>query len=115
MPTIYLILATPLFLVARLRYALTGKMRSFFNVFGNLMDCFRHIGRILLYVFLAAVTRLAVAAVGGLLAITGIGLMVPLLLGAANVWILAYFAGDLAAAVYEQEKSANSARASSSV
>ena len=102
-PVVYLAFATPMFVAARLRYALTGQLRSFFNLLGNLIVCFRHLGGMLLYVFLSTVTSAAIAFLGAILVWTGIGLVVPIVLGAANIWILAYLAGNLAAEMYQQD------------
>jgi len=101
-PLVYIIFATPLFLAARLRYALTGQIRSFFNLTGNIAVCFRLIGEILLYLFLGAVTRAAIAFVLALAAGTVIGLLIPLALAGANTWILAFLAANVAKQMHER-------------
>lgn len=102
-PIIYLLVASPLFLVARLRYALTGQVRSFFNLTGNLAVCFRSMGEILLYLFLATITRGAITLILAAVAGTIIGIVVPIALAAANTWILAYLAANVARQMYERD------------
>lgn len=102
-PLIYTAIAAPLFLVARVRYAMTGQVRSFFNLPRNIMTCFRQVGEILLYIFLAVVTRAAIGFLLALVAPTVIGVIIPIALNAANVWILAYLAGNLAREILNRE------------
>jgi hypothetical protein len=100
-PGLYLAIAAPLFLTGRIRYALTGRVLSFFNLTGNLTLCAQHLGGVLLYLFLSALTQVALGFVGLLFAATGIGVLVSLVLGGAGVWILACLAGNLAAEIHE--------------
>ncbi|HVU44881.1 MAG TPA: DUF4013 domain-containing protein [Terracidiphilus sp.] len=102
-PIVYLLVASPLFLVARLRYALTGQVRSFFNLFGNVVACFQSVGEILLYLFLGVVTRLAITFILAVMAPTIVGVSIPVVLAAANTWILAYLAAKVAKKMYEQD------------
>jgi FHA domain/Protein of unknown function (DUF4013) len=103
-PIAYLAIATPLFLIARLRYALTGQVRSFFNLTGNILVCFRHVGEVLLYLFLGVVTRVVLAMILAVVAGTVIGVVIPILLNAANTWVLAYLAGNLAKEMHEKDR-----------
>ena len=102
-PIVYMLIASPLFLVARLRYALTGQVRSFFNLFGNVGACFQSIGEILLYLFLGVVTKIAITFILAVVAPTVVGVGIPILLSAANTWILAYLAAKVAKKMYEQD------------
>jgi hypothetical protein len=103
-PIIYLLIATPLFFVARLRYALTGHVRSFFNVFGNIYVCFRSAGEILLYLFFGAITRGVIAIILAVVVGTVVGTIIPIALGAANNWILSYLAAKIAKQMYERDR-----------
>jgi hypothetical protein len=103
-PGLYIAVAAPLFLTARIRYALTGRILSFFDLVANVTLCVRHIEGVLLYLFLSLITQVALGFVGLLFAATGIGLLISLFLGGAAVWILAYLAGNLAAEIHEVEK-----------
>jgi hypothetical protein len=104
-PALYVALAVPLFVAARIRYALSGKIRSFFNLLGGVLLILRHLGGMLLYLFLAAVTQTALVILGLLFATTGIGLMVSAILGGAGIWILSYLGGNLAQEVYQKDQS----------
>lgn len=101
-PAIYVAMAAPLFLAARIRYAITGKFGSFFNLFGNISLVFRHLDGILSYLFLALLTRAGLALILMLFASTVVATPVSLLLGGVGVWMLAYIAGNLAGRVCEE-------------
>ncbi len=94
-PGIYVVLAIPMFFVARLRYAISNRLSSFFDLIGNATVCLQHIGQILLYLFFATLIRGTLSFIGGTL----IGTVIPIFLGGASVWILAYVAGQLAAEI----------------
>ena len=96
-PTVFVALAAPLFFVGRLRYAITGEMRSFFRLFANTRFCLRFIGDILLYFFLSMVLRFAFLVLAILLlAIPVFGQLLPFVLGGVATWMRAYWAGGLA-------------------
>lgn len=96
-PILYLAVAIPMFLTARIRYGLTGRALSFLKLYANLVFCIRYVGDILLYFFLSAVLRIVALMLASLLlAVPLLGQALPFVLGAASIWIRAYWAGDLA-------------------
>jgi hypothetical protein len=92
----------------------TRRFSSFFRIFGNIRICFENVGQILLYFFLAALLRFGinlvvafVAFATPVLAATVVGLLlfaVPPVLGAANIWMLVYFATPIGKSVLAYEK-----------
>jgi hypothetical protein len=103
-PAIYVAIAAPLFLAARIRYSLYGKASSFFNVFASVWLVIRNLEGVVLCLFWSVLAEVALGFVGLLLAATGIGLPGTVIVGAAGIWILAYSAGSLAAQVYEKDQ-----------
>jgi len=57
--TVCTLAAWPFFVIGELRFALTGKILSFFNLFGNINLMFRHLRGLVSYLFLVLSLRLA--------------------------------------------------------
>ena len=96
-PILYMAVAVPMFLTARIRYALTGQLRSFVKLYANLAFCIRHVGNILLYFFLSSVLRIVIILLSSVfLAVPFLGQVLPVALVAMGISIRAYWAGDLA-------------------
>ncbi len=103
-PAIYVAIAAPLFLAARIRYSLYGKSSAFFNVFASAWLVMQNLEGVLLCLFWSVLAEVALGFVGLVLAATGIGLPGTVIVGAAGIWILAYSAGSLGAQVYEKDQ-----------
>jgi hypothetical protein len=89
-PMVYCVLAFPLFLAGSVRFAITGKARSYFQVLHNFRIVVGHLPRflwVLVLLFALNLMLMSVGIIGALLWLT------------AAVWIAAYLAGNLAAAV----------------
>jgi hypothetical protein len=103
-PIVYILIATPMFLAARVRYGLTDSALSFFNLYRNAIFCFTHIGEMLLYFFFSWLFRIAVIfLLTLLLAIPVVGLFAPLVIGAVGIWVRAWWAGGLAQQMFTTE------------
>lgn len=76
--------------------ALTRKAGSFFRIFSNLALLFRHLGGVLWFMILSLLSYVALGVAIGLLALTGVGLVLAILLVSAEFWVLAYLARNLA-------------------
>jgi Protein of unknown function (DUF4013) len=97
-PILYTAIATPMFFVGRLRYALTGEGSSFLQLIANGAFCFRYAGEILLYFFLSTALRILFVSVAVLfLTVPALGQLLPFLLGGAGIWIRSYWAARVAA------------------
>jgi len=108
-PVFCLLLAWPFFVVGELHYAITGKIRSFLNVFGNLALLFRHFGGFLSYLFFVFLVRLALYGLSSLLtpvlALTVIFAVVAFVVPPVVAhWITAHLAGTLAREIYDDKR-----------
>jgi hypothetical protein len=101
LPAIYTAAATTVFVAAKVRYALTGRIISFFTLFANVALTFRHLGGVLRCLFLSYVTFLGIGLLSAFLVVTGVGILIDVVLGAAYFWIVAYWEGDLATEMYD--------------
>lgn len=108
-PIVFLLLATPLFVVGMVRYALTRKAGIFFRIFSNLAILFRHLGGVLWFMIISLLSYVALAVAIGLLTLTGVGLVLALLLVSAEFWVLAYLARNLAFTMSKNKRLAMSA------
>jgi hypothetical protein len=89
-PVLYCVLALPLFLAGSVRFAVTGKARSYFQVPHNFRMVVGHLPRflwVLALLFALNLILMSLGIVGALLWLT------------AAVWIAAYLAGNLAGTV----------------
>jgi len=98
------LIAIPLFIIARIRYAVTGRISSFFRLFSNIWLSFMNIANLLVYFFVACLLLVAINFLNGLLLFTVIGLVIPIVLSGVNIWMLTYFAAPIARCVLEHEK-----------
>lgn len=97
-PLVYLAIATPLFLAGWVRFAVTGHWWSFLRFVSNGLFCLRHIGDVLLYLFLSAALRTAMLLLSSVvMAIPVLGQLAAITLSSAAVWIRVGIATPLAA------------------
>lgn len=105
-PIICVVTAWPFFVIGELHYADTGKIRSFFNIFGNLGMMFRHLGGFLSYLFFVALIRLGLYGISTILTpvlavtivLSLVAFVVPPLVAH---WMTAHLAGTLAREMFE--------------
>ncbi len=96
---LYLVLAWPLFTAAGIRFVLTRKTASFFELPSCFDILFHNFGAILKFLILSALVSVAVAVADAIAAPTGIGLPLAIPIGAAGVWSITYLFANLAAKV----------------
>jgi Protein of unknown function (DUF4013) len=108
-PIIYVALCGPVFLAARIRYAITGRASSFLRFIANAGFCVRHIGDILRYFFLANLLRFCFGLAAVLLiAVPLVGQLLPIALVAAGIWERAFWAGEVGQKLYSEIRSKHS-------
>jgi hypothetical protein len=106
-PILYVSLLGPIFLVARVRYAVAGRASGFFCFVANTAFCLRHIGDVLLYFLLAYLLRIGVAiAAIFLLPIPILGQLLPFAFVGLGIWARAFWAGKLAILLQQERRSA---------
>jgi hypothetical protein len=104
-PLIYVTVMGPLFLVARVRFAVTGNPFSFLRLFKNAWFSLRHIGEILLYFLRAYLLRAALSFVAVfLLPLPIIGQLLPYAFFGLSVWANAYWTAPMAALLMEETR-----------
>lgn len=99
----YAVLSAPLFLVARIRYAVTGRATSFFRLFANTGFGLRCFWEILGYFVLAYLLQFAFTLAAVLLfSLPLIGQLLPFALGAAGIWARVFWAGKIGEKLHQE-------------
>jgi hypothetical protein len=107
---LYIVLVVPLFAAGTVRFALTGKARSFFHIFGNLGLFLTHLGGFLKFFFLYFVIGAVLAWLTFVFAVT---VVIPIVLVASGFWITAYLAGNLAHGIWQSSEKIRAAAGAS--
>ena len=106
-PILYLVAAIPMFVTAMARFALTRRAASFFHFLSNAALSIRYLGSMAKFLFLVLLWSLAGVVVLSAVMATAIGVVIlPVayfLISAAEVWISARLAGNLAARIWESK------------
>ena len=93
----YAAVASPMFLIARLRYAVTDRAGSFFRLIGNAAFFLFHPGEVLFYFFKSSCLRIVMLFLAGLLvSIPLLGQIATIILAAVGIWMRGYWAGAIA-------------------
>lgn len=101
LPVFYIVVTYPMYQVAVIRYAITGRISSFFQVFANLKLFVKHFSTMLALFFYDFIIRAILTFVGGVFAATFIGLiLVPTILGPVSEWAIGYLLGTAAARLH---------------
>ena len=103
-PAIYAALATPLFIMAQIRYAITGRIGALFNVPRNAFACIRYCPSLLRFMLLSIIMQTCVVIAGAVVATTVVGVLLTFVVWGSGVWMWAYLAGDLALEVCRSER-----------
>lgn len=102
-----LLIGLPLFLAALVRFGITGKLRSFFNIFGNIFLLIRYMGDFLVFAFFVGVTLMVLGVIPTVITVFGLAtvfLALPFVTAyfilsvvpvTVAIWITAYLAGTL--------------------
>ena len=102
-PTICAIIAWPLFILGELRYSITGKIRSFFNLFGNIGLGFRYFGDLFVYALSVFMIRIALyllpaifaTLLGSTVFLAPVAIVLLVVPVAIAHWVVAHLAGTL--------------------
>jgi hypothetical protein len=103
---LYIVLTIPVFAAGAIRYALARKAQTFFNPAANFVLVVEHLGGflwfLLLYFGLQALILLVVTIFSETYVVP-VMLVIPVLLGALDFWMVAYIAGSLAAKIWKRD------------
>jgi GYF domain 2/Protein of unknown function (DUF4013) len=103
---LYTVLTIPVFAAGAIRFALTRKAKTFFNPAANFLLVIEHLGGflwfLLLYYGIQALILLVVAIFSETYVVP-VMLVIPILLGALDFWMVAYVAGSLAAKIWKRD------------
>jgi hypothetical protein len=103
-PILYFVAVWPLHRMAMVRFAITGKRRSFFQIWKNLVLCLRFMPEIFLAFFVDFVALRLLRWTARALITVGVGAVIAPLASALYFWTTGHIFGQVAAKVASREE-----------